>query len=858
MGVKVTENRRPKPPRLARSVLKLLGEYNTKYSLLDDFDDVYQSLHEDKGHFLAVVWYWFHCLGILPQYFKYMITWRTVMLKNTIKLTFRNLHRSKITTVINITGLSVGMAGAILILLWVQHELSYEKFHKNANSLYLVAWERMANNRHYSSTPAPLADRMKQDFPEFENKVRLSLSNRSIVKHKDKVFVEEQIAVADPSLFRMFSFPLIQGDELKVLTEPNTVVLTETTAKKYFGEQNPLGKILEFDRRPLEVCGIVSDLPGNTEITFDFITRFRDLSIFQGDPHFQWNHFSFYTFVQLKQGMDILEINQKLSAAMERYRPWDPYKRYFYLYPLTRLHLHNIGGGGLIKYVFLFSLAALFILLISCINFINLATARSAGRAREVGMRKVLGSGRNQLFKQFFSESIVLVLLSFSLALVIVQAVLPSFNALVQKSLMFQLGDPSFLLSLFAVLLITGLISGSYPAVYLSSFQPVRIFRSPLGPRGKGRFRQALVVIQFAVSVLLIFCTFIVSKQIRFMKHADLGFEIENLLSIPITESMSDHAETIRNALIRLPSVIHIAAAGPTNQGGSLRWEGMDPELSYLENEVNFRMVDYDYFATLGAEVVAGRNFSRQYGSDIKAGYIINEEAVKLWHLDFPVGKSLNLCGRSGQIIGVVKNIHMGYKNSLRAEVYYLSKMTEWDRFTSLNARIQPGGIPETMDKAKGIWEEYNGNRPFEYSFFDQEIDRKYNQEERVSHIFVYFAALSIFISCLGLFGLAMFMVEQKTKEIGIRKVLGASFSKIVMIINREFLRCVLLASIIAWPLGWIVMRSWLNAYPYRTEIGWSFFVLSSLFAVVITVLTVSIQAGKAALANPSDALRYE
>jgi predicted permease len=854
----VTEGHRSKPPRLARSILRLLGDYNTKYSLLDDFDDVYQSLNEEKGHFLAAVWYWLHCLGILPQYFTYLITWKTVMLKNSVKLAFRNLRRNKITTIINITGLSVGMAGVILILLWVQHELSYEKFHKNANNLYLVAWERMANNRHYSSTPAPFADRMEQDFPEFENSVRLSLRNRSIVKYKDKVFVEEQIAAADPSLFEMFTFSLIRGDERDLLMEPNTIVLTETTAQKYFGDENPLGNLLDVDGRPLEVCGVLMDVPENTEIKFDFITRFRDLPIFQGDPRLRWNHFGFYTFVQLKEGMDILEINQKLSSAMERYRPWDPYERYFYLYPLTRLHLHNIGGGGLIKYVYLFSLAALFILLISCINFINLATARSAGRAREVGIRKVLGSNRRQLIKQFFSESLFFVLLSFGLACVLVRTVLPLFNALVQKSLTLRLGDPSFSLSLFAILLITGLISGSYPAVYLSSFQPVRIFRSVLGPRGKVQFRLALVVLQFAVSVLLIFCTLIVSKQIRFMKHADLGFAEQNLLSIPITERMSDHTEAIRNTMIKLPSVIRVGASGPINRGGRLRWEGMDPDLSYLENEVNFRMVDYDYFDTLDAEIVAGRNFSRLHGSDPLGGYIVNEEAVKLWHLDSPVGKRLDLCGRAGQIIGVVKNIHMGYKNSLRAEVYYLAKLTEWDRHTSMNVRILPGGIRDTMGTAKRIWEKYNGSRPFEVSFFDQEIDKKYNQEEQVSQIFGYFAALSIFISCLGLFGLAMFMAEQKTKEIGIRKVMGASSSKIVAMLNKEFLRCVLLASVIAWPLGWIIMRSWLNAYPYRTELGWSLFILSSLIAVVITLVTVSLQAIKAALANPSDALRYE
>jgi putative ABC transport system permease protein len=847
-----------KPPRLASSILKHLVDYNKKYCLLDDFEDVYHTLVEEKGHVKAVAWYWLQCLGILPQYLNYLITWKTVMLKNSTKLILRNLLRNKITSFINITGLSVGMAGAILILLWVQHELSYEKFHKNADSLYLVAWERLANNRHYESSPAPLADRLKQDFPEFDNVVRLSLRNQSVVKYQDKVFSEKLIAVADPSLFQMFSYPLVRGDVAKVLTEPHTVVVTERTAKKYFGDEYPLGKILNFDGRPFEVCGVVNDLPNNTEIKFDFITRFRDLPIFQGDPRLQWNSFSFYTFVQLTESADILAINQKLSTAMERYRPWDPYKRYFYLYPLTRLHLHTIGGGGLIKYVYLFSLAALFILFISCINFINLSTARSAGRAREVGIRKVMGSGRSQLIKQFFGESLIFVLLSFILALVLAEAVLPSFNILVQKALYLRFGDLSFTLCLIATLLMTSLVAGSYPAVYLSSFQPVRIFRSPAGPRGKGRFRQTLVVIQFAVSVLLIFCTFIVLKQIRFMKHADLGFDEENLLSISITENMIDHAAAIRNTLSTQSSIIEVGGAGPINQGGQLRWEGMDPELSYLENEVNFRMVDYDYFDSMRAKIVSGRNFSKQYGSDLRGSYIVNEEAVKLWHLESPVGKSLELCGRAGQIIGIVKNIHMGYRNSLRAEVYYLTKLADWDRYTSMNIRIKPGGIRETIGIAKGIWEEYNGNRPFEYSFFDQEIDRKYRQEEQVSRIFGYFSALSIFISCLGIFGLAMFLAEQKTKEIGIRKVLGASSAKIVVLLNTEFLRCVLLASIIAWPLGWYIMHSWLRAYPYRIDLDWSFFVLSSLLAVVITLATVSVEAIKAALANPSDALRYE
>ncbi|UCC39496.1 MAG: ABC transporter permease [Candidatus Aminicenantes bacterium] len=848
----------PKPPRAARFLLRQLKDYNVKYSILTDLDEVYISLYKEGGRFKAACWYWLQCYGTLLKYSAYAITWKTTMLKNHTKIALRNMSRQKIYTFINIAGLAIGISCTSLILLWVQHELSYEDFHEKADNIHLIAWERLANNRHYSSSPAPFAERLRQDFQEFINITRIAPQQEHIVKYGEKVFREKNMMAADSSIFKMFTYPMTKGDPETALTEPNSIVLTESSAKKYFKDNNPLGEVLEVDGRPLQICGVVKDVPGNSELNFDLITRFRDLQIFSQDPRLRWNHFSFYTFVQVKKDVAILSLNQKLSEAMKRYRPWDPYDRYFYLFPLKKIHLYELGGGGLIKYVYIFSLAAIFILVISCINFINLSTARSAKRAREVGIRKVIGADRNLIIKQFFGESFLYVLTAFSLSLLLVQLALPSFNTLVQKSLHFRFTDVPFVFSLIAILLLTVLVSGSYPSIYLSSFQPVRILRTATAVRTKSRFREVLVVVQFAISIMLITCTLVVLRQIHFMKYADLGFDKENLLSVPLTENMSRYAAGIKDTLIQRSKVAKVTAPGSTNQGGRLRWEGMNQELSYLENEVRFRMVDYDFFDTMGAQIVAGRNFSKVHGSDFSGAYVINEEAVKLWQLESPVGKDLDLCGRPGRIIGVVNNIHMGYKNSLRAEVYYLARLAGWDRPRSLILRISPGGIKETVEVVKGIWEEFNGNRPFEFSFFDQEIDKKYRQEEQVSRIFGFFASLSIFISCLGLFGLGSFMAEQKTKEIGIRKVLGASASRITILLNMEFFKCLLVANALAWPVSWYIMRGWLRGYPYRIELGAGFFIISTILAVLITLFTISFQAVRVALGSPSDALRHE
>ncbi len=847
-------------PRVAEFILSRLHDYSQCYGMLYDMREVHASLCLTQGRRRADLWYWRQCLGALPKYLSYCLTWRTTMLRNHLKIGLRNLCRNRSFGIINILGLAVGMACTILILLWVQHETSYEDFNPHADDIYLIAWERLANNRYYSTTPFPLAERLEAEFSDFSQIVRINPRERHIVKYMDKIFIEERTIAADPSLFAMFPYPFLLGEPEKALVDPNTIVLTESTAQKYFSDEVPLGMLLEVDGVPLKVCGVIRDVPVNSEIRFDLITRFNDLKqVREYQDPLRWNNFSYHTYVQVKPGLNTLDINPRLTEAMDRYRSWlPPGERDFFLFPLKKLHLYELEGGGLIRYVYLFSFAAIFILVISCINFVNLSTAQSAQRAKEVGIRRVIGSDRRLLMRQFMGESFLYVLFSFSIALVLILLSLPAFNALVQKNLRFGFQDVRFILGLLAIFLMTVVLAGSYPSFYLSAHQPVKTLRGGARVRGQGRFRQILVVIQFVISILLIICTFVVLKQIRFMKHADLGFNEENLLSLPLTQTMSTQAQSIKARLMQHPSIENVTASAPTNHGGRFSWEGMDPELSYLGNEVQYKMVDYDYFDTLGAEIVAGRSFLRERSIDFQDGFIINQEAAKLMRLESPVDKALNIVGWDGSIIGVVNNIHVGYKDTVHVEVYYLRPRTPWDLYATLDVRIKAGEIPSAMASIKEVWKVFNPDRPFEYTFHDAEIGRKYRQEEQASLIFGYFAFLSIFLSCLGLSGLVGYTTEQRTKEIGIRKILGAPSTCIVALLNKDNFRSLLLANVLAWPLGWLVMREWLQAYPYRTRLDIGTFVAAAALTTLIALLTISVQAVRAATSDPVSALRHE
>ncbi|MDH4197283.1 MAG: FtsX-like permease family protein, partial [Candidatus Aminicenantes bacterium] len=577
--------------------------------------------------------------------------------------------------------------------------------------------------------------------------------------------------------------------------------------------------------------------------------------------------FSCWTFVALKEGADPVSVNPKISGLLNTNRPWSKDPLDVSLFSLKDMHLHRPAGGGPIKYVYIFGAVAVMIMLIACINFMNLSTARSAKRAREVGLRKVVGSKRLQLVKQFFMESTLFALLSAVIAILIAWIGMPLFNQLARKQLRLDPSDAGMILGLIGLVIVAGILAGSYPASVLSSFRPVDVIKGNLllrkgGNRGMAvtgaRFRQGLVITQFVLSIGLIVCALFVFKQLDYMRHGDMGFDKDNLVRISIPEKHQGQAEVLKAGLAQSPHIAGVTAYGPQGHGGNIDWDNASGDLAYLGDNTVYLMVDFDYIQTHKMEIAAGRNFSKEFPSDVKSAYLLNEEALKRWDFKDPVGKRFSLNKAPGNVIGVYKNQHFGLKDDLRPCVLYLRPITQWDGFRYLTARLKAERIPEALEDIRKTWKAHIADIPLEYHFVDEMIDALYQSEERLSRLINAFTLLAIGISCLGLFGMASFMAQQKTKEIGVRKVLGASVSRIVFLMTRETVRWVLFANLVAWPVAFLVVRSWLNDYPYRIKIGVEVFIIAGLATLTIALLTVIYQAVKAALADPTHSLRYE
>jgi putative ABC transport system permease protein len=537
------------------------------------------------------------------------------------------------------------------------------------------------------------------------------------------------------------------------------------------------------------------------------------------------------------------------------------------LFPLKDLHLHALGGGGPIKYIYIFTVVAVLIMLIACINFMNLSTARSAKRGKEVGMRKVVGSKRQQLVKQFFLESLFFSFLSALIAILLAKLCMPLFNQLADKQMTLDLSDAGSILGLVGMAIFAGIVAGFYPALVLSSFRPADVLKGNLllhrRSQGKAsvtgaRFRQALVITQFVLSIGLIICALLVFKQLDYMRNADMGFDKDNLVRISIPEKYKGKWEILKADLAQSSNIAGVTAASVLNHGGRIDWEGATGDMQYLGTNTDYRMVDYDYIDTHKMEIVEGRNFSRAFPSDLNSAYLINEEAIKKWDFQDPVDKRFELNGTGGTIIGVYKNQYFGLRHEVKPNVLYLTSKTDWDRYDYLIARLKADHIPEALEDIKKTWKVHIADIPIEYHFVDDMIDELYQSEKRLSGLVNAFTLLAIVISCLGLFGMASFMAQQRTKEIGIRKVLGASVSRIIFLLTGEFAKWVLIANVIAWPVAFYAMRSWLNDYPYRIKIGVVIFVISGLAALAIALMTVIYQAVRAAVANPADSLKYE
>jgi len=858
----------PNPPRIAERILSYMMKNSEEFSFLGDMNEEFIDHHKNKGKRKARFWYWGQILINFPAFLKDSICWSFQMLKNYIIITWRNIKRNKGFSFINISGLAVGMAACLLILLWVQDEISFNRFHKNTDNIYLTVSERVDHRgEFFDTTPVPLAGPLRNDYPEIKKVVRFQFRGGIMARYEDKVFNDWEGAYADPDVFTVFTFPFLKGNADSAFEKRNSIVLTESASKKLFSETEPVGQIIEIEGDLVEVTGILQNIPKNSDITFDYIRPFQSMKEITEYHAFIWNWFACKTYVQLKEGIDPAFVNPKIANLLNSNRPWstDPLK--VFLWPLKSMHLHAPGGGGPIKYIYIFIVVAALILFIACVNFMNLSTARSVKRAKEVGMRKVVGSKRIQLIKQFYLESLLFSLLSAFIALFLAKLCIPLFNQLAGKQMTMDLLDARLMVGLFGMALFTGIVAGSYPALVLSSFRPVDVLKGNFGlhkSNKKGisvtgtRFRQVLVITQFVLSISLIICALVVFKQLNYMRNADMGFDKDNLVRITIPEQYQREWEILKTALSQSPNIDSVTATSFMNYGGSINWDGASGDMQYLGTNTDYRMVDFDYIDTHKMDIVEGRNFSREFPSDIDRAYLINEEAIKKWDFEDPVNKGFELNESEGTIIGVYKNQHFGLRHELKSCVLYLTSKTHWDTYNYLVTRLKANHIPEALEDIKKTWKNHTDGFPAEYHFMDDMIDRLYQSELRLSGLVNTFTLLAIIISCLGLFGMASFMAQQRTKEIGIRKVLGASVARIIFLLTREFAKWVLIANIVAWPIAFYAMRSWLNDYPYRINVHITVFIISGLAALTIALMTVIYQAIKAAVSNPADSLKYE
>ena len=784
------------------------------------------------------------------------------MIKNYLKIALRNILRQKGYSFINIAGLTLGLACFILIGLWVRDELSFDRFHEKKARIYRVLNKVPSGDLIETPTYA-LAPTLKEEYPEVEEYSRLWPWAGSLVRYQDKRFEEQRINLVDPGFFRMFTFPFLLGDPETALADRNSIVLTEATARKYFGDDDPLGKVLHLDEynAGFVVSGIVQDVPANSHIQFDFLARVELL----GEERLaRWQEWTGPCYVLLRPGTSGADFTAKIADIYKKYE--NPEAVYVpFLQPLTQVHLQQSGRPAGLQKVLIFSLIAVFILVMACINFMNLSTARSVRRANEVAVRKVVGALRPQLIRQFLAEAFVISAIAFFLALALVEAFLPRFNLFAGKSLsLFSNAGISVVLALFLAVLATGFLAGSYPAFFLSAFAPVETLKKRPGPGGRGAaIRKGLIVFQFAISVGLLTCTLVASRQLRHIQNMDLGLDREHVVILNNNPGLRQNFDSFRNDLLREASILSVtsAAQGPTWVGQSfgINWES-NPSDDRLQ--VDYTVVDYDFFKTFGMTMVKGRAFSREFPADEDGACVINETAAKRMGVEDPLGMTIYMAHpawpesfRNARVIGVVKDFNARtVHTAIQPFVFRMNR--PWHTYVFI--KVAGRRIPEALKRIEAVFRQRSPDYPFRYQFYDEAFNNQYASERQLGTLFNAFGLLSILISCLGLFGLASYMAEQKTKEIGIRKVLGASIPGIITLTTKEFLKWVALAHLIGWPVAYFVMSQWLREFAYRIGIGPVIFGLSAGLILLTALLTVAYQALKAALANPVDSLRYE
>lgn len=792
------------------------------------------------------------------------------MFKNYLKIAIRHLFREKVFSLVNITGLAIGFACTALIFLWVTDELSFNEFHENRDQInrVLVKAEGVNSNginRTMAVTPGKLAEAIKNKIPEVRYVSRNIKGFRTPFKYKENNFYEDNVYSVDSDFFKMFSFNIIKGNAAKPFTNMNDIVISERIALKYFGKEDPIGKtLISNNKNKYTVSAVIENMPPNSHMQMDILESHIGSEKYWKSGY-SWGNYVHETYIMTNDNAEPDIIAKKVETLLNKNNRIEKLHFSVTLQPLSDIYLNPdiANSDGLSsdrKYINIFSIIALGILLIACINFINISTANSISRSKEIGIRKVLGSKKQNLIMQFMGEFSIMTFIAAALSIILLLLVLPYFNHFTGKELVLDL---SFFIIFSSIVILTGLIGGSYPAFYLSSFSAGRVLKNKFSGKGDSFSpRSALVIFQFSISILLIISTILVNNQLSFIQNKNLGFEKNKVLYIPATGDLAKKFKSSKSRFLQYPDIKNVSMneCPPLNNlsGGFITWD------EHKEENIIMRamQVTPDYFKTLNIKLTAGRLFSEKLSTD-KNTFILNEAAVKFSGIQSPVGKIIKALGREGKIIGVVNNTHF---KSLHHQIEPLifmplsSNRYGYLHYTAGSILIGFSGndIPTVLSNIKSVWQEYNHGLPFEYHFLDKTVEQKYGFEQRLSRIFTGFSLLAIFISCLGLFALITFVAVQRTKEIGVRKVLGASSSKIVMLLSKDFIRWALIANIIAWPIAWYVMNKWLQDFAYRIEMTVIPFIIAGSLALIIALLTVSFQTIKTATANPVESLKYE
>jgi putative ABC transport system permease protein len=861
--------------RIGSWILSRLVNRRKNYGLFGDIEEAYSLQVAENGRRKATLWFWGQIIRTVLHSFQDSLYWSFVMLHNYGKVTHRNFRRQKVYSIINITGLAVGMACCILILSYVHRELSYDKYHANSERIFRLVVNGSVSGREFNiaSTNNPPGPVFTQEYPEVENAVRFRRRYRTPVKYENRTYFEEGVFWADASVFDVFSFPLVIGNPKTALENPFTAVITESTALRYFGTDDPVGKVLRFDdQADYTITGVMRDVPKNSHFTFDMLLSFATRYATNKEQVEKWmGDFDNHTYLLLREDADYRKLENKFPVLVEKHMGETlkivGWKMYYSLQSLASIHLHSdlqgeIAGTGDIAYVYIFSAAALFILFLACINFMNLATARSANRSKEVGVRKVHGAGKGKLIKQFLGESSIYSLISLIIAVGIVELTLPLFRTLSGSDVsMGYLRVPWLIPGLIGLALLVGIAAGSYPAFYLSRFQPSKVLKSGLSKGlAKSRFRNFLVVFQFSVSLILIIFTSVIFNQLQFMRTKKLGFDSKQVVTVQVTnDRLQDSMDYIKQEFLKLPGVQSIALTSHI-PGWGARHNVCLPEGFELSDSqaMGIIHIDQDFLSTLGIELAAGRNFSKNFPSDQAQSVIINETAARTFGWDNPIGKKIReLDGRkiSKTVIGVVKDYHIV---SVHQAIEPLLISNSSEGYEALVIKIASRDVAETLKALDNKWKEVAPGSPFEFHFLGDGVISQYDSEEHLGRIFSYFSLLAIFIACLGLFGMVIYSAEQRTKEIGIRKVVGASHSSLLLLLIKDFARLFVIATLVAWPLAYLFAKRWLQEFAYRTSISILIFIGAAFLVFLVGFLTTSYQLVKAAWTNPVKSLRYE